>query len=616
MGVILKSFPSKRCISKVRTVPRSPFFLIGVWLLTACGSGGPGDFSCQGLGANTVSGTVRYEKKHYNENGFTGQKEFLPVRFVPIEVWNGQDLLASTTTDDQGHYCAIYVNSRGRTLNSVIVTASSLTTSKIQVGSFFQDPTDDLFHFLPWWVSGFFDERQGGTSFSVNFDLRDDIADPTLNPGGVFNILDTLGKGREVFKRMTGKEPPLLTVIWDRSLGGTFFTTMGECRQIVAGGAQGIFSDCIFIRGDGDVIFDEVSGDRDEYDDDVMLHEFGHFIAHSFSKDDSPGGTHFLGDHSQDVRLAWSEGWATFFSSAVRNNPVNVDVGIDGEPLFAFTVESDKLLYPNITPEPLNRDGIYTTSEVAIISVLWDIFDGPNENFDTLSLGFSSIWDVLTFWRSAPPVPPITIESFWDSFGSAHPSFLNITGDRRMEFAKDLFEDDNAPRPTRKLLGLGELEHHTLFPEGDIDYIAFDAVMGQQYIVETLNLTNGADTFLEILDVDGQTVLARNDDMNQQNPDSKPYIDGCNTWAPVCVQFDSNGICLDTRLQARSSPSCPNGPPGFPVKDEDTHDNPFPSQIIFTAPATGIFYAKVYRSPNAPPSTGRYGSYNFHVTTL
>jgi hypothetical protein len=292
---------------------------------------------------------------------------------------------------------------------------------------------------------------------------------------------------------------------------------------------------------------------------------------------------------------------------------VNVDVGADGIALFAFSVESNTLLYPRITPEPLNRNAIYTTSEVAIISVLWDIFDGLNENFDSLSLGFGPIWDVLTFWRSAPPVPPITMESFWDSFGTVQPAFLNITKDRQMEFLRDSFETDDVPNPNRKAT-LGSQEHHTLFPEGDIDYIAFDATMGQPYIVETLNLKNGADTFLEILDGDGQTVLGRNDDMNQQNPDSKIYKDGCNTWTPVCVNFDSNGNCLDTRFQAISSPSCPNGPPAFPVRDQDTHDNPFPSRITFTAPRTGFFYAKVYHSPKAPPSTGRYGSYDFRVT--
>ncbi len=605
MGVILKYFPSKGCISKVRTVPRSPFFLIGVWLLTACGSGGPADFSCQGLGANTVSGTVRYEKKLYNQDGFTGQRVFLPVRSVPIEVWSSQTLLARTTTDDQGHYCAIYVNSSGPTLNSVVVTASNLTTSKVQVGSFFQDPNDDLFHFIPWWVEANFDERQG-TSFSINFDLRDNVADPTLNPGGVFNILDTVRKGREVFKSMTGKEPPPLTVIWDRTLGGTFFTTMEDCRQMVVGGAQGIFSDCLFIRGDGEIFIDEVlGGDRDEYDDDIILHEYGHFIANNFSKDDSRGGAHYLNDYTQDVRLAWSEGWATFFSSVVRNNALQVDVGVDGTAQFAFSIDSK-------SPFFFNSSSIFTTNEVAVSSVLWDIFDqiDPNTN-DYLSLGFGPIWDTLTFWRSTPPSSLITMEAFWNSFGEVQPAFLNITRERQMEFLKDGFENDNTPL-TSRLATPGTSEHHTLFPEGDVDYIAFNGVMSQSYTAETLNLKNGVDTFLEIVDATGN-VLASND-----NTDGRVYQDGCNTWETVCVKFDSNGKCIDQRLQPRVDPSCPNGQVVLVgvLRDGVNDKDPFPSRIIFSAPATGTFYARVSRSPKAPPSTGRYGSYDFRVTQV
>src|ERR1700756_5147679 len=61
--------------------------------------------------------------------------------------------------------------------------------------------------------------------------------------------------------------------------------------------------------------------DSDEFDDSVILHEFGHLAAASFSRDSSPGGIHVLGD-ALDPRIAWSEGWANFFSSAVRNVPI------------------------------------------------------------------------------------------------------------------------------------------------------------------------------------------------------------------------------------------------------------------------------------------------------
>jgi hypothetical protein len=570
---------------------------MAIIFLAGCGSGIGEDFSCQGLGGFTVSGVVTYEKRLYDHQGFT-RREVHPVRFAPVEVTGpGGVLLATTTTDSQGRYCAIYIKQGAPTANQVFVLATNAPSGNIQVGYLFDDD-NGVTRFAHYAFSLGFDERQGSTNFSVNFNFSsNDFA-------GAFNIIDTLDRGSAFFKSKVGKQPPLVTAIWQPEIGGTFFVTKEGCRQ------YGVDTDCIFLRGDGQMFFDQVlGGDRDEYDDDIILHEYGHFIAHNFSMDDSRGGAHFLNDHSQDVRLAWSEGWATFFSCAVRNHDLNVDVGVDGFTQFAFSIDTKSPFFP--------RNGsTLTTSEVAVSSVLWDIFDGIDSNADNLSLGFGPIWDILNLWKETPAPPLITMEAFWDSFGMVQPAFLSITSARQMEFFEDSFEsqNDDQPNPNRKI-GISA-EHHTFFPAGDVDHIAFEAVADRQYDVETLNLTNGADTFIEILDIDGQTILARNDDVNQ-NASTKVYKDGCNTWTPICLQFDSNGNCVDQRLQPITwpTPSCPNRRPIFPVRDEDSQDNPFPSRISFTAPVAGIYYAKVHRSPNAPPSTSRYGSYDFRITS-
>jgi hypothetical protein len=73
--------------------------------------------------------------------------------------------------------------------------------------------------------------------------------------------------------------------------------------------------------------------------------------------------------------------------------------------------------------------------------------------------------------------------------------------------------DWTAQVPTMGTFNLSGLEkHHTFYPVGDVDYIAFSAVSGRTYAIETLNLTNGADTVLDLLATDGTTVLATNDD--------------------------------------------------------------------------------------------------------
>src|SRR6187431_546451 len=58
--------------------------------LAGCGDGGSG--SCDGNGsAFTVSGTVWYEDRAYDANGFTGELPHVPIRFATVQVVNELD---------------------------------------------------------------------------------------------------------------------------------------------------------------------------------------------------------------------------------------------------------------------------------------------------------------------------------------------------------------------------------------------------------------------------------------------------------------------------------------------------------------------------------------------
>ncbi len=407
--------------------------------------------------------------------------------------------------------------------------------------------------------------------------------------------------------------PPILTAVWQEQVGRTFFITEESCATV----GIGVEGDCIFVRGDGELFFGEPIGeDRDEYDDDILLHEYGHFITHNFSFDTSPGGPHYLNDHTQDIRLSWSEGWATFFSSAIRRNPVNVDVGVTGISLFAFSIESNSLLFPPQEPGLLEGDAIYTTSEVAVASVLWDIFDGPTatEPFDRLSLGFGPIWDVLNGWNSSPP-PQSTMEHFWESFLQFRPDLITtlgaITDERKMEFFPDACEvsdacnpslinkaDDNSfARATPAIIG--QSRRHTLFPADDVDVMSFEAEPGKSYAIETLRLKNGADTYLEIFYDNGGQSAPLSDSagkpfVNDNPPETKT--------GEGCAQLRDDG-------QGNLKSNCPN------------NETALASKITLSSfvPPDGcsvpcMLYAKVRRSPFAPPSTGRFGSYQFLIS--
>lgn len=66
----------------------------------------------------------------------------------------------------------------------------------------------------------------------------------------------------------------------------------------------------------GGINGDVRSSDTDHFDDSIILHEYAHFLEDIYGHSQSPGGSH-TGNFIIDPRLAWSEGWANFFQSAV-----------------------------------------------------------------------------------------------------------------------------------------------------------------------------------------------------------------------------------------------------------------------------------------------------------
>lgn len=503
---------------------------------TNIGCGGTNSSNNNGTG-KSISGRITYEDKTYNNNGFTGTVTFKPVRCAAVELVRNADstILSSTSTDSAGAYSLIFINpgSPGVYVRVIAETDSVIVKNNINANAVFAVKSDII-------------DETANEIFTKDIDIT-----ISSGAGGAFNILDVLTDGVLYLKGLTVTIQPKLAAFWEtNSCDGTFFDSSGNSIHLLGG----------------------CKGDTDEYDDDIILHEFGHLIAVNFSRDDSPGGEHFLNDNTEDIRLAWSEGWAHFFSSAIRGNSSHVDTVLNAAS--SFEIEGPSRLGSTIN---LNSSSVYTTSEVSVAAVLWDIFDSANEPlFDALSLGINPVWDVFSNYLISPSVSSVSIEDFWDGwFVRGHNSsaeMLNITTDRKMELFLDGFESDNSTNTTRKI-AIGSTEHHTLYPAGDQDLVAFDVTQGQGYTIETLNLSNGADTYIEILGSDGITIIASND-----NRDGKSYVINCQ--------------------------KCPSN-------DNTT----LSSSISIVASTTGTTFVRVSRSPSAPDSAGVYGSYDLKVSS-
>jgi len=188
-----------------------------------------------------------------------------------------------------------------------------------------------------------------------------------------FAILDSIN---QAMTKVTDSKPkatfPRLTVNW-------------SVRNVAAGGDQSM-GQIVTSNYDGNSnlwILGDANSDTDEYDDHIIVHEWGHFFEDKFSRSDSIGGPHSAGD-SLDIRVAFGEGWGNALSAIATDNPIYFDTAGQNQSSGWF------MDIENASPQ---NPGWF--SEASIQRILYDLYDKNNEGSDNLSLGFAPIFDAM-----------------------------------------------------------------------------------------------------------------------------------------------------------------------------------------------------------------------------
>ncbi len=431
-------------------------------------------------GADTVSGTVRYQDRTYNATGFTGT-QLLPVRFAEFEVVRSDGtVLGSGSTLVDGTYSVVIANAGTQSIflrvyarqNSAAINASIRTAGNAIYTAVTTPASLD-------------------TNAPITLDL-----DVTIASGGAgpFNLFDGAVLA---FEYIASLDTPLLSplppliVFWDAgSTDGTYFD-----------GAS------VHIRGD--------ASDADEFDDDVVLHEFGHFTAAHWSKDDSPGGSHSVTDQL-DPRLAWSEGWATYFSSATKRLAgaalyPTPELYVD---IFAVGTFSMNIETPSFSPQ-----AITARNELAISAVLWDLTDPANELFDAMPLPVNPATedDVWTVMESLPAATNVTLEDFFLSWitivtpaealaTSGDPTTTGVFRARQIRYYLDPSEANNTSATATSAALPASFSQRTIFAVNDEDWFTATIPLGTLRATAT-NLGDGASLIIDIIAADSVTVV-------------------------------------------------------------------------------------------------------------
>ncbi|AKF03429.1 Glucosamine-fructose-6-phosphate aminotransferase [Sandaracinus amylolyticus] len=265
-----------------------------------------------------VSGRVTYDRRPFARTGL-GAAIASSAPGVIVVLLDGEREVARTTTDEDGAYAFDAQGDGVRVLASSGDPESAVTDFDGATYAF-RGPAGDL--------------HVGETDFA-----------------GALAIAHTMREGLEYARVAFERDEPFppLETHWERG-------------RTTPGGTSYASGDELWILGGPD--------DTDEFDEPVLLHELGHFLQHVIPFSRIVGGDPHAGADT-DPRLAWNEGWPSFFASAVR-----------GDPFYGDTVGGEISLALDLGALPRSGDFVANAgapmsqplSEWIIASSLWRLY--------------------------------------------------------------------------------------------------------------------------------------------------------------------------------------------------------------------------------------------------
>ncbi len=532
------------------------------------------------LAVYDISGDASYLDKAYDKSGFTGATSNKDIRYALVELVTANDQVDATTcTNSQGSYLFSNVPLKSTEQYRVRVNAGAQINSyKIAV----KDHSSSRYS-----ASKIIDVS---TASQITQDIT--VTDESI--AGIFNILDILSVGVEfVEANMTqGLAWKEINAYWESgsSRYGTYTCDLADA------------SECINGMGMYVLAASSTSHDSDEYDDDVLLHEFGHVIEMGINMSDSPGGWHHYTDNKLDMRLTWSEGFAGFIQSAIKEwlstaNPqiVSSTAALSTQYVDTNGSSATEVDIVTTTGDPF----VYASNEIAVSNVLWKttqedsissvmaVFDGymrDKYTNDTANVRINTelLWEGLLSETS----PDATKLAAYEA----------IFADRKINYHADAYETSDSSQAYSSHICSTTSVNSSCFSENrnlyydsrtesqDVDTIKVTLSSSKTYIIQTTNLLNGADTNITIYDNAGAGINAISGASNDD------YI------------YFNTGSCMDYSNRS-SACNLNNG-------------TNMSSRVIFTPSYTGDYYISVTTTPDTEPAlfAGKYGDYTLSVS--
>lgn len=139
---------------------------------------------------------------------------------------------------------------------------------------------------------------------------------------------------------------------------------------------------------------------EDRWDWDVAMHEYGHYVSSVLDLDASPGGSHQGGTNLSEtrgkpagVRLAWGEGWPTFFgvTAQLDQNVASFNVPNAGDSRYQDTDDASIDYSLESAARSAGED-----DELSVQRILFDVYDPVDAaDADHLAAGAKVVWDAI-----------------------------------------------------------------------------------------------------------------------------------------------------------------------------------------------------------------------------
>lgn len=351
----------------------------GLWSAEVCPGCRATSFGalCSGKATTTsYSGTVRYETRGPNAS-YTDWGSLVTVPAIGVLVvsyaWDAASgsytPIDATTADSTGNYTvAVPTPGDPKDLLNVWAVRTTAAPSRILFALAHPDVPDgewDVARPVPvsgananWWGWGQYVQALG-PSGSV-FDITEPMG------SGALRVFDYLRYSYDTTAALLGASGKSV-VVWIRS------NTSWSCGACAVSWPTSFMGQAF----ESQIWIPALAQDTSWWADPVTAHELGHWVMSSYGASPNEGGPHRLACPTFPGQ-AWSEGWATAFSSLARANSVYYDK--QKGTFFWFDVAAEQYGSGDPWSPPTAAGGLgQLMDENVVASLLWHLADNPTQ---------------------------------------------------------------------------------------------------------------------------------------------------------------------------------------------------------------------------------------------